>query len=300
MPPLDRDLSAAPTILVHAGAGPLGSELRDHRQEVIDTLDEVLRAAGERLQGGEDAVAVATAAVESMEDCEYFNAGYGAALCSDGSVELSAALMRGFDQAAGGVAGLRLIRHPIQAAAIVLESGEVLMIGERADELALARGAERWDNTDFVTEKQRARLLASPETKPEDRGTVGAVCLDAHGRLAAATSTGGFTGQPPGRVGDSPLIGAGTWADAHVAVSCTGDGEAFIRAGLARWLAAMLAQGIGVEQAAERALAEVGRLGGQGGLIALDRSGQATLPFSTEAMPRGIWRADGPLQVRLT
>lgn len=293
-------MPAPATILVHAGAGPLGSELRAHRDEVTDTLVGVLNQAGERLEAGQDAVAAVTQAVQEMEDCEHFNAGYGAALCSDGSVELSASLMRGDDQAAGGVAGLRLIRNPIRAAEIVLDSDQVLMIASRADELALARGAERWENSNFVTEKQRARLLASPSTKPEDRGTVGAVCLDSQGRLAAATSTGGVTGQPPGRVGDSPLIGAGTWADGWAAVSCTGEGEMFIRVGVARWLAAMVAQGTAIQTAAERALAEVGRLGGEGGLIALDREGRASLPFSTDAMPRGIWRAGQAAEVSLT
>lgn len=287
----------SPTILIHGGAGALGSELREHGDEVTEALTRVLDRAGQKLTAGEDALAVVTAAVEDLEDCEYFNAGYGAALCSDGSVELSASLMRGSDQAAGGVAGVRVIRHPIRAAATVLESDQVLMIGERADELALANGAERWDNAAFVTDRQRARLQKS---EPESRGTVGAVCLDAQGRLAAATSTGGITGQPPGRVGDTPLIGAGTWADEHAAVSCTGDGEFFIRAGVARWLAAMVAQGGEVKGAAARALAEVGRLGGEGGLIALDRRGRASLPFSTEAMPRGIWRAGGPSEVRLS
>jgi beta-aspartyl-peptidase (threonine type) len=292
-------MPATPTIVVHAGAGPLGSELREHGETVIQALTRVLDRAGEALQAGEDAVAVVTQAVQDLEDCEYFNAGYGAALCSDGSVELSASLMRGSDRAAGGVAGLRLIRNPIRAAAIVLESDQVLMIGERADRLALAQGAERWENSAFVTEKQQARLRASPVAKPEDRGTVGAVCLDSEGRLAAATSTGGITGQPPGRVGDSPLIGAGTWADERAAVSCTGDGEVFIRVGVARWLAAMISDGVAVEEAAERALTEVNRLGGKGGLIALDRDGRASLPFSTQAMPRGIWRGGQAAEVRL-
>lgn len=292
-------MPATPTILVHAGAGPLGAELREHGQEVTQALTRVLDRAGELLGAGQDALAVVTQAVQDLEDCEFFNAGYGAALCSDGSVELSASLMRGPDRAAGGVAGLRLIRNPIRAAAVVLESDQVLMIGERADQLALARGAERWENSAFVTERQRARLRARSTAEPEDRGTVGAVCLDSEGRLAAATSTGGITGQPPGRVGDSPLIGAGTWADDRAAVSCTGEGEVFIRVGVARWLAAMVSDGVAVERAAERALAEVKRLGGEGGLIALDRDGRASLPFSTQAMPRGIWRAGRVAEVSL-
>jgi beta-aspartyl-peptidase (threonine type) len=294
----DREPAGPPTILIHAGAGALGAELREHGRQATDTLHAVLAAAGRRLQDGEDAAAVAAAAVEDMEDCGLFNAGYGAALCSDGSVELSAALMRGSDRAAGGVAGLRSVRHPIRAAALVLETAQVLMIGEQADQLALSQGAERWENAAFVTDRQRARLLR-PSGVSEDRGTVGAVCLDEQGNLAAATSTGGINGQPPGRVGDSPLIGSGTWADARVAVSCTGDGEAFIRAGVARGIAARVAQGIGVEAAAQEALSEVGGLGGAGGLIALDRAGRLALPFTTEAMPRGIWRAGRPPEVRL-
>ena len=295
----NREPAGPPTILIHAGAGPLSSELQAQRQVVLDELQDVLEAAGRRLQAGEDAVAVATRAVEALEDFELFNAGYGAALCADGSVELSAALMRGADRAAGAVAGVHTVRHPIRAAAIVLDSEQVLMIGEAADRLAGEHGAERWDNSDFVTEKQRARLRASPKTNPGDHGTVGAVCLDARGRLAAATSTGGIHGQPPGRVGDSPLIGAGTWADAEVAVSCTGEGEAFIRAGVARCLAGLVGQGRSVAEAGAAVLQEVSQLGGVGGLIALDRQGRHALPFSTAAMPRGCWRAGQETDVRL-
>ena len=288
-----------PTILIHAGAGPVGAELRDHGQEAVDTLHEVLRDAAQRLENRERAEDVVIAAVEALEDCGLFNAGYGAALCSDGSVELSAAVMRGSDRAAGGVAGVRVVRHPIRAATIVLESDQVLVIGERADQLALAHGAERWDNGQFVTETQRARWLAGRQAEPGSRGTVGAVCLDTHGNLAAATSTGGINGQPPGRVGDSPLFGSGTWADERVAVSCTGDGEAFIRVGVARWIAAQMAHGASVETAARGALDDVGGLGGSGGLIALDRSGALTLPFTTEAMPRGVWQAGRPADVQI-
>jgi isoaspartyl peptidase/L-asparaginase-like protein (Ntn-hydrolase superfamily) len=123
-----------------------------------------------------------------------------------------------------------------------------------------------------------------------EQATVGAVCLDGRGELAAGTSTGGIRGQPPGRVGDSPLIGAGTWADERVAVSCTGDGEAFIRAGTARWIGARVEHGIPVAEAAERALDEVKALQAAGGLIAVDAGGTASMPFLTRAMPRGLWR----------
>jgi isoaspartyl peptidase/L-asparaginase-like protein (Ntn-hydrolase superfamily) len=187
------------------------------------------------------------------------------------------------------VAAVSHTRHPILAAQALLDAEQVLLIGEHADAYAAARGLEQWEPEMFITERQRRRLrehLALIE-----HGTVGAVCLDAAGALAAATSTGGLRGQPPGRVGDSPLIGAGTWADEHVAVSCTGQGEAFIRAGAARFLGALVEAGAAVDAAALVVLEEVRRCGGSGGLIAVDARGQVAMPFSSEAMPRGMWRA---------
>jgi beta-aspartyl-peptidase (threonine type) len=293
-----QPVSRVPTILVHGGAGAYSQELRSHADEVRRALEDVLEAAARQLEDGDTALDVVTAAVRAMESCELFNAGHGSALCDDGTVELSAALMRGSDRVAGAVAGLRTTAHPIDAAALVLDSDQVLMVGDRADELAEERGLEQWENSAFITEKQRARLLASP-IREENRGTVGAVCLDSSGELAAATSTGGITGQPPGRVGDSPLIGAGTWADSRVAISCTGDGEAFVRAGASRWLAAVVEAGTPLDEAARRALEEVASLGGRGGLIALDRDGGWTMPFTTAAMPRGIWRAGDRLEIGL-
>jgi beta-aspartyl-peptidase (threonine type) len=201
--------------------------------------------------------------------------------------------MRGADRAAGAVAGVREVRHPIIAAYAVLPRDEVLMIGEEADRLAIGAGAERWENEMFVTARRRERLAARSGAS----GTVGAVCLDGRGELAAATSTGGRMGQPPGRVGDSPLIGAGTWADGNVAVSCTGDGEAFIRSGTARQIAMLVESGVPLAEAAERALGTVAEVGGRGGLVAVDAGGAATMPFTTEAMPRAIWRAGEEPQV---
>jgi len=149
-------------------------------------------------------------------------------------------------------------------------------------------GLEQLTNADFITARQRTRL--AERDSGAEGATVGAVCLDAAGVLAAATSTGGVRGQPPGRIGDSPLIGAGTWADARVAVSCTGDGEAFIRSGTARHIATLLEHGVRLPDAAQRALDDVSELGGRGGLIALDARGTVAMPFLTELMPRGIWR----------
>ena len=278
-----------PVVLIHAGAGA-GRSVLAQQDRCHAALRQALEGARSELESGGDATAAVQAAVRVLEDFELFNAGHGAALCSDGSAELSAAVMRGSDRVAGAVAGLRHTRRPIDAAGWVLGSEQVLMIGERADAYAAAMGAEQVPNDYFVTERQRAALHGRQPGAGEAHGTVGAVCRDGAGGLAAATSTGGISGQPPGRVGDSPLIGAGTWADDRVAISCTGDGEAFVRAGAARHLAALVAHGRSLADACDHVLADVGTLGGQGGLIAVDAHGNAAMPFVTPAMPRGLWR----------
>ena len=276
-------------LVVHAGAGTApGSEAaEEHRVALRETLNRgraVLEAHG-------DAGEAVQAAIAYMEDAvPFFNAGRGSVLCADGSVEMSAALMRGRDRSAGAVALVHRTRQPILAAAAVLErSPHVLLIGAAADAFAAAAGLEQRDPSYFVTDRQRARLREAGSDFA--RGTVGAVCLDAHGHLVAGTSTGGRRGQPPGRIGDTPVIGAGTWADHRVAVSCTGDGEEFIRAGAARQLALLHHSGLTLAQAADRAMRDVGDLGGRGGLIAVDRDGSAVMPFTSGAMNRGIWRA---------
>jgi isoaspartyl peptidase/L-asparaginase-like protein (Ntn-hydrolase superfamily) len=277
-----------PVIVVHGGAGGFGEELRERASEYREALTDALTAGARALEvGGGDAVQAVRAAVMAMEDFPLFNAGHGAALCEDGSVELSASAMRGSDQAAGAVALVRRTRHPVAAAAAMLDEPEVLLAGEPADAFAAACGLELRDPSDFVTERQRRRLA---DRHGGDGATVGAACLDARGLLAAATSTGGLNGQRRGRVGDSPVIGAGTWADRRVAVSCTGKGEAFVRAGAARLLGALVASGVALEGAARTVLDAVGECDGDGGLIAVDRHGEVVLPFSTGAMPRGVWR----------
>jgi len=282
-------------VVIHAGAGSLSDDLREREVECRVALEASLASAATALRDGADAVAATRCAVVEMESFPLFNAGYGAALCSDGTVEMSAALMRGPDQGAGAVAAVTRTRHPILAAEALLEAEQVLLIGERADAYAAAHGAEQWEPSRFVTERQLRRL--HEHLALHEHGTVGAVCLDSTGALAAATSTGGRTGQPPGRVGDTPLIGAGTWADAHVAVSCTGEGEAFIRAGAARLLAALVERGVDLGAAADTVLEEVARCGGRGGLIAVNARGEVAMPFSTPAMQRGVWRERGGVVV---
>jgi L-asparaginase / beta-aspartyl-peptidase len=286
-----------PVILVHAGAGGISDDLRERESECRAALEDALNAGAAALVEG-SAVEAVSAAVAVMESFPLFNAGYGSVMCSDGSVEMSAAIMRGSDRAAGAVAMLRRTRHPIMAALSLLDAPPVLLAGERADAHAAGEGLEQHDPSEFVTDRQRRRLerWLGDRGGRGDRGTVGAVCLDASGLLAAATSTGGRLGQRPGRIGDSPQIGAGTWADRSVAVSCTGAGESFIRCGAARLLGALVAGGTPVESAATAVLDEVAECDGVGGLIAVDAAGNVALPFSTDAMPRGVWRpGQGPV-----
>jgi L-asparaginase / beta-aspartyl-peptidase len=280
----------SPVVVVHGGAGGLTDEIREREAEYRAALERSLTAAAAALDAGGGAVEAARAAVIVMETFPLFNAGHGSALCLDGSVELSASVMRGSDRAAGGVAMVRRTRHPVAAAVALLDQPEVLLVGDSADEHAAASGLEQVDLDAFVTERQRRRLVERTAGGAEPE-TVGAVCLDANGLLAAATSTGGLNGQRPGRVGDSPLIGAGNWADRHVAVSCTGQGEAFIRAGAARLVAALVEHGSTLESAAQAALHAVAEVGGTGGLIAVDAQGNVATPLTSEAMPRGVWRA---------
>ena len=288
-------LPAAPVIAVHAGAGP-GSTDPAVREQALAGLLQALRRGGQVLSDGGEALDAVQVAVAYMEDeVEVFNAGRGAVLTSEGTAELSASVMRGRDRNAGAAALITRSRFPVAAARAILEhSPHVLMSGPAADAFAAGHGVEQCDPDYFVSERQRVRL--AERGSDFDKGTVGAVCLDRSGGLAAATSTGGRRGQLPGRVGDTPVIGAGIWADPAIAISCTGDGEAFMRCAAAHQLAARVAGGQGLQEAAAATLADVGALQGTGGLIALDAAGEITLPFTSGAMNRGAWRLDGEPQ----
>ena len=283
-------MPATAVIAIHAGAGA-GSPDPHLRDEARAALIAGLRRGRDALAQGGGALDAVQAAVAYMEDeVDFFNAGRGAVLCEDGSVELSAAVMRGADRGAGAVALLSRSRSPVAAARAVLErSPHVLMAGPAADRFASTHGVEQCAPEYFVTEGQRARLT-DRGSDFSARGTVGAVCLDRDGALAAATSTGGRRGQLPGRIGDTPTIGAGTWADPHAAVSCTGDGEAFVRAGAGHQLAIRVAAGRSLGRAATQTLDDVRRCDGTGGLIAVSARGDVTMPFTSAAMNRGVWR----------
>jgi beta-aspartyl-peptidase (threonine type) len=283
--------TSAPIVLIHSGAGGRTEDLLTRGEDYRAALAATIARARAALEAGGDAVAAVLAAVTFMEDdVDLFNAGRGSVLCRDGTVEMSAGLMRGADRAAGAVANLRTTRRPIHAAqAVLIDSPHVLLAGPAADAFAERAGLEQCPVDYFVTERQQQRLAQG--SGDFVGGTVGAVCLDGQGGLAAATSTGGRPGQWPGRVGDTPSIGAGTWADDRVAVSCTGDGEAFIRSGASRRLALDVSRGTAVEEAGAAALADVAAAGGTGGLIAVTSSGEVTLAFTTAAMGRVLWRA---------
>jgi L-asparaginase / beta-aspartyl-peptidase len=277
-----------PVIVVHGGAGPGPADAEQEARwragcaAAVDAGAALLRTGGAAL----DAVQVA---LRVLEDDPAYNAGRGAALTADGAVELDAALMRGSDRAAGAVAAVRGLRHAVDAARAVLDDGRhVLLAGPPAAAFALRRGAEPAPEAWFVTDRQRAALA---RRRPGAMGTVGAVARDVRGGLAAGTSTGGISGKRAGRVGDSPLVAAGTWADdATAAISCTGDGEAIIRAALAHEVDARMRHGgADLAAAAADALAGLAAFGGTGGLIAVGADGRVAMPFTTAGMARA-WR----------
>ena len=272
-----------PTLLIHGGAcsqltDPTGSEATTASAALHQALT---RGSAVLDQGGSALDAVQTA-VATLEESGALNAGRGAVCDADGKRLLEAMLMDGANHGIGAVAGVQHLRNPIILARAVLDqTRHCLLIGtgaERlADERGLARVSEDW-------------FCAPPPNQPVAHGTVGAVALDADGRLAAATSTGGTTAKLPGRVGDSPLAGAGTWADAHCAISATGIGEYFIRTGFAHRIAWAVASGTPVTTAVQQALSAISRLGGWGGGIALTAQGELAAPFACAGMWRGLQR----------
>jgi beta-aspartyl-peptidase (threonine type) len=297
---------------IHGGCGTLSPELLSEAEwaETRADLERSLRAGWAVLKSGGSSVAAVEAAVVVMEDSPYFNAGYGAALTEDSEHELDASIMDGATLAAGAVCAVRRIRNPIRAARAVMETSDcVLLAADAADAFARHAGLAMVDNSYFTTERRRqalaslkarkARGTIALATEAEKHGTVGAVALDGRGNLAAATSTGGFNNKPTGRVGDSPIIGAGTYARNGVcAVSGTGQGEIFIRRVAAYDVAArMHYAGQSLEQATDAVVEVLGshRIGA--GLAAIDAAGRVLVPFNTLGMARGWIGTDGAIHV---
>lgn len=312
-------MTSTPVIAIHGGAGTLSRSHISPEQEASyhSALDNILRAAQQLLASGGSALDAVSMAVEMLEDCPLFNAGLGAVFTRDATHELDAAVMNGSDLRAGAVAGVSHIRRPVRAARAVMEHSEhVLLIGAGAEKFAQDCGLELVAPDFFSTEPRLAQLRlaqasqqtvldhdgasamsfrapASPLDESRKFGTVGAVACDAQGNVAAATSTGGMTNKRPGRVGDTPLIGAGTYADNRTAaVSCTGTGEMFIRTATAYDVCARMAYGgQTLQEATEQVVMQsLPAIGGKGGLIAVDAQGNLSLSFNTEGMYRGYAR----------
>lgn len=282
-------------IAIHGGAGPAHKE--DYSLE-SQHMRQVLEDSRSRLKNGASALDVVQAAVRDLEDSGHHIAGRGAAPNTDGKWELDAAIMDGDTRFAGAVGALRGFKSPVDCARCILDnSPHILLVGKGASKFLKKRGLERVQNP----QRYYKPVVGSPlETGALQHGTVGAVALDSEGRLASATSTGGLLNKVPGRIGDTPLIGAGTWADERVAVSCAGQGEYFMRCVAAADVSARVRYKMSdLTNAAACVLEDISLLGGQGGLIAIDRLGRVTMPFNTIMMKRGFatWRGEIDVKV---
>jgi len=291
-------------LLVHGGAGVIE---RDMLTPALDSairaaLDHALATGAKILAAGGDALDAVEAAARELEDDPHFNAGRGSVFTFQGTNEMDAAIMDGRDRSAGAVTGVTATRNPVSLARAVMEkSPHVMLSREGADQYSRENDLEQAPPEWFATEERRRQLEELKSTpggwfdEEMKYGTVGAVALDVHGHVAAATSTGGVTGKRWGRIGDSPIVGAGTWAsDATCAVSATGAGEYFIRAAVAHEIdARMRLGGESLEQAAAAAIADMGALGGTGGVIAVAANGDTALAFNSAGMYRGSASPEG-------
>jgi len=302
-------------LVVHGGAGNM--DRNSMPAEKIETIRSKITAAlqlgGKALEDGGSALDAVELVVRYLEDEPEFNAGRGAVLNAEGHPEMDASVMDGKTGKAGAIAGVQRIKNPVTAARRVMEqTPHVMLIGEGAERFAREQGLELADSAWFVTPGRRADWerwkmknrnsnLNNPDQK-EGKGTVGAVALDQHGNLAAATSTGGMTGKMPGRIGDSPVIGAGTWADNKTcAISATGHGEFFIRNVVAYDIAARMEyQSLSLGESAHRVIMEkLVQQGGTGGVIGIDHLGNVTMTFNTTGMIRGSVSSQDSLQVKI-
>ena len=323
---VEKNMKNKPILAIHGGAGTIQRALMkpDAEQRYHAALHEILSAGQSILADGGSALDAVSEAVRRLEDCPLFNAGHGSVLTAEGTHELDASIMDGSTLDAGAISCVKHVRNPVLLARQVMEKSEYLMFtGPGAEAFARAQGMEMVEPGYFYTEARHQQWLvvrgqagvlldhdaatltarAAEQALPHEPldpnrkfGTVGAVACDSHGHLAAATSTGGMTNKPVGRVGDSPVIGAGCYAnDATCAVSATGSGEMFVRMVAAYDISAQMEYcGTSLEQAAaEVVMNKLPRIAGRGGLIAVDAQGNVTLPFNTEGMYRGYARVGG-------
>lgn len=311
-------------MVIHGGAGTILKSKMTPEKEVAykKALTEALQAGYAVIKSGKSSLDAVEATIHVLEDCPLFNAGKGAVFTHDGRNEMDASIMEGKTLKAGAVAGVMTIRNPISAARAVMEKSEhVMMIGGGAELFAKEVGLqivdpsyfytkERWDglqealkedSTKAVLDHNQKTGLLGSKNHDYKFGTVGCVALDKMGNLAAGTSTGGMTNKKYGRVGDAPIIGAGTYCDNLTAgISCTGWGEFYIRNVVAKTISDLMEyKGMSVVAASKLVLDKVGKMGGDGGLIALDKKGNVATTFNTEGMYRGMITADGKIEVEI-
>ena len=305
--------AATPMLVIHGGAGVIRADLTPEKEKLVRAdLEAALKVGYGVLKNGGTSLDAVSKAIVVLEDSPRFNAGKGAVFTHDGRNELDSSIMDGATLRAGAVAGVHHIKNPVLLARAVMEkSPHVFMVGEGAEAFARSVGFEMVDPAYFRTDERWKQLqdVLKSEAKGQKAalgrmihyGTVGAVALDQAGHLAAATSTGGMTNKRYGRVGDSPIIGAGTYANAKCAVSATGWGEYYIRAVAAHDICARHEYaGKSIEQAAKEVVIDlIPGLGGDGGVIALDAQGNFTTPFNTDGMYRGWVDKDGKIHVAI-
>ncbi|GAA4210365.1 isoaspartyl peptidase/L-asparaginase [Pedobacter jeongneungensis] len=312
-------------MVIHGGAGTILKKNMTPEKEAayIAVLTQALQAGYGQIKAGKSSLDAVEATIHVLENDPHFNAGKGAVFTHDGRNELDAAIMDGKTLMAGSVAGVTTIKNPISAARAVMEKSEhVMMVGAGAEQFAREVGLEivdpkyfwtkeRWDGLQKAIKEDSTKAVLDHGNKKSELlgiknhdykfGTVGCVALDKAGNLAAGTSTGGMTNKKYGRVGDAPIIGAGTYCNNETAgISCTGWGEFYIRNVVAKAISDLMEyKGISVAEASKIVLDKVGKMGGDGGLIALDKHGNVAMPFNTEGMYRGTITADGKIEVNI-
>lgn len=308
-------------IVIHGGAGTITKESMTPQKETAyrEKLTEALQTGYAEIQKGKSAVDAVAATIVLLENSPLFNAGKGSVFTNEGKNEMDASIMFGKDRSAGAIAGVHRIKNPIKAAIAVMQNSEhVMLSGAGAEDFARNQNIElvdpkyfwtkdRWDGLQKLKKKansipSKASLYNGPAAYETDQkfGTVGAVALDRNGNLAAGTSTGGMTNKKWNRIGDAPIIGAGTYANSQVGISATGWGEFFIRATAARTVAAKMEyQSKNIQTAARETIDDIEKMGGDGGLIALDKDGNVAMPFNTSGMYRGTVTEDGEIEVQI-
>ncbi|MDP2454054.1 MULTISPECIES: isoaspartyl peptidase/L-asparaginase family protein [unclassified Kaistella] len=308
-------------LVIHGGAGTiLKSSMTAEKESAYQTkLTEALKAGYAEIQKGNTSIDAVAASIMIMEDSPLFNAGKGAVFTADGKNELDASIMYGKDKSAGAIAGVHTIKNPIKTAIAVMQKSEhVMLSGVGAEQFAKEQNLEivepsyfwtkeRWDGLQKLKQKAlNTTKKVSQNTLPESYeidqkfGTVGAVALDKSGNITAGTSTGGMTNKKYGRIGDAPIIGAGTYANSQVGISATGWGEYFIRATAARTIAAKMEyQNKDMKTATQETIDEIEKMGGDGGLIALDKDGNIAMPFNTAGMYRGAITDQGEIFIEI-